>query len=42
MWIQAHRDLAKEWLQIHYCISGEDVKMAMHDSQDEWKIPIIS
>jgi hypothetical protein len=36
------RDPTKEWLQLHYCISGEDVEMEMHDWKDDWKIPVIA
>jgi hypothetical protein len=41
MWIQAHRDPAMDWLQLRYCIIGEDIEMTMQDWHNDWKIPII-
>jgi hypothetical protein len=42
MWIQAHRDPEKEWLQLRFCINAEEVEMEMRDWQDDWKIPVIT
>jgi hypothetical protein len=35
MWIQARRDPGKEWLQLRYCVTEEDVEMAMRDWHDD-------
>jgi hypothetical protein len=42
MWIQVHRDPGKEWLQLRYCITEEDVEMDMRDWPDDWKIPVLN
>jgi hypothetical protein len=41
MWIQAKRDPKKEWLQLRYCVTGEEVQWAMKDWPEEWKVPVI-
>jgi hypothetical protein len=40
MWIQARRDMGKEWLQLRYCVTKEDVEMAMRDWHDDWRISV--
>jgi hypothetical protein len=35
MCIQAHRDAEMEWLQLQYCINGEEVEMEMWDWKDD-------
>jgi hypothetical protein len=30
----------KEWLQMRYCITTEEVQWAMKDWKEEWKIPV--
>jgi hypothetical protein len=42
MWIQARRDPGKEWLQLIYCVTKEDVEMAMRDWHDDWKNPVLT
>jgi hypothetical protein len=42
MWIQAHRDPEKEWLQLQFCINAEEVEWAMRDLQHDWNIPVIT
>ena len=41
MWIQAKRDPKKEWLQLRYCVIGEEVQWYMKDWPEEWKVPFI-
>jgi hypothetical protein len=41
MWIQAKRDPTKEWLQLRHYVTGEEVKWAMKDCNEEWKVPVI-
>jgi hypothetical protein len=42
MWIQARRDLGKEWLQLRYCVTEDDIEMAMRDWHDDWRIPVLT
>lgn len=42
MWIQARRDPGKEWLQLTYCVTDEDIEMAMRDWHNDWKIPVLT
>jgi hypothetical protein len=35
MWIQVRRDPRKEWLKLRYCVTKEDVEMAMRDWRDD-------
>jgi hypothetical protein len=42
MWIQACKDPRKEWLQLRYCITEEDVEMTMRDWHDDWRIPVLT
>jgi hypothetical protein len=42
IWIQTKRDPKKEWLQLRYCVTGEEVQWAMKDWPKEWKVPVIS
>jgi hypothetical protein len=42
MWIQEHRDPAKEWLQLRFCIKVKEVEMEMRDWKDDWNIPFIT
>jgi hypothetical protein len=42
MWIQARRDPGKEWLQLRYCVTEEDVEMAMRDWHNDWRIPVLT
>jgi len=42
MWIQVHRDLGKEWLQLRYYVMEEDIEMAMRYFPDNWKIPFLT
>jgi hypothetical protein len=38
----AKRDPKKEWLQLRYCVTGEEVQWAMKDWPEEWKVPVVS
>jgi hypothetical protein len=42
VWIQEKRDPKKNWLQMRYCVTGEEVQWAMKDWPDEWKVPVTS
>jgi hypothetical protein len=42
MWIQQKRYPKKNWLQMRYCVTGEEVQWAMKYSPDEWKVPMNS
>jgi hypothetical protein len=42
MWIQEKRDPEKEWLQMRYCVTVEEVQWEMKDWKEEWKVPIFS
>jgi hypothetical protein len=41
MWIQEKRDPKKEWLQLRYCVTGEQVQWAIKDWPKEWKVRVI-
>jgi hypothetical protein len=32
----------KEWLQLRYCVTEEDIEMAMRDWHDDWRIPVLT
>jgi hypothetical protein len=40
MWIQEKRDPEKEWLQMRYCVTIEEVQWEMKDWKEEWKVPV--
>jgi hypothetical protein len=42
MWIKAKRDPKKNWLQMRYCVTTEEVQWAMKDWPEEWKVPVVS
>jgi hypothetical protein len=42
MWIQARKDLDKQWLQMRYCITEGDIDMVISEWADEWRIPTIT
>jgi hypothetical protein len=42
MWIQVCRDPGKEWLQLRYCITEDDIEMEMRDWHDDWRIPVLT
>jgi hypothetical protein len=42
MWIQARKDLDKQWLQMRYCITEGDIDMVISEWDDEWKTPILT
>jgi hypothetical protein len=42
MWIQVHRDLDKEWLQLWFDVNAEEVEWEIKDWKDDWKIPVIT
>lgn len=42
MWIEACRDLGKEWLQLRYCVMEEDIEMDMRDWKYDWRIPVLT
>jgi hypothetical protein len=42
MWIQVWKDLDKQWLQMHYCITEGDIDMVIGEWDDEWRIPAIT
>jgi hypothetical protein len=41
MWLQEKRDPAKEWFQLNYCVTMQDIEMEVHECPEEWKIPTI-
>jgi hypothetical protein len=41
MWIRACRDPRKDWIQMRYCITEDDIKMDMRDWPNEFKIPVL-
>jgi hypothetical protein len=41
MWIQPRQDLDKQWLQMCYCITKEDIDIIINEWLDEWRIPTI-
>jgi hypothetical protein len=42
VWIQEKKDPKKNWLQMRYCVTREEVQWAMKDWPDEWKVPVTS
>jgi hypothetical protein len=42
MWIQERKDLAKQWLQMRYCMTEGDIDMVIKKWDDEWRIPAIT
>jgi hypothetical protein len=42
MWIEARRDLGKEWLQLRYCVMEEDIEMDMRDWKYDWRVPVLT
>jgi hypothetical protein len=40
MWIQVERDPTKEWLQMRYYVTVEELQWAMKDWKDEWQVPL--
>jgi hypothetical protein len=42
MWIQARKDLNKQWLQMRYCIIEGDIDMVISEWYDEWRIPVLT
>jgi hypothetical protein len=42
VWLQDKRDLAKEWLQLNYCMNMQDIHMEVQEWLEEWRIPTIS
>jgi hypothetical protein len=42
MWIQAHKDPNKQWLQLQYCITEGDIDMVIKYWEDDWKIPSLT
>jgi hypothetical protein len=41
MWLQAKKDLTKEWLQLKYCVTTHDIHMEAQECLEEWKVPEI-
>jgi hypothetical protein len=41
MWLQAKRDPAKEWLQLKYCVTMQDIQMEVQEWPEEWRVPTI-
>jgi hypothetical protein len=41
MWIQAHKYLDNQWLQLRYWIKEVDIEMAIKDWEDDWRVPIL-
>jgi hypothetical protein len=41
MWLQEKRDPAKEWLQLNYCVTMQDIQMEVQEWSEEWKVPMI-
>jgi hypothetical protein len=41
MWLQAKRDPAKEWLQLKYCVTMQDIQMEVQEWLEEWRTPTI-
>jgi hypothetical protein len=41
MWLQAKRGLAKEWLQLKYCVTIHDIHMEVQEWPKEWITPTI-
>jgi hypothetical protein len=42
MWIQVRKDPNKKWLQLCYFIMEGDIKMAIKDWEEEWRIPVLT
>ena len=42
MWIQACRDPGKDWLQLRYYVTEEDIEMAMRNWHDDWRISVLT
>jgi hypothetical protein len=42
MWIQAQKDPNKQWLQMRYCITEDDIDMVIKEWEDEWKILVLT
>jgi hypothetical protein len=41
LWMQAKHDKAKEWLQLNYCITQEEIQREVQEWPEEWKVPQI-
>jgi hypothetical protein len=41
MWLQAKRDPTKEWLQLKYCVTMQDIQMEVQEWPEEWRVPTI-
>jgi hypothetical protein len=42
MWIHVCKDLDKQWIQMHYCITEGDINMVIKEWDDEWRILAIT
>jgi hypothetical protein len=42
MWIQVYRDPQKEWIELRCCVNEDDIEMAMQDSHDDWRVPVLT
>jgi hypothetical protein len=41
MWLQEKKDPTKEWLQLKYCVTMQDIHMEVQEWPEEWKVPEI-
>jgi hypothetical protein len=41
MWLQEKKDPTKEWLQLKYCVTMQDIHMEVQEWPEEWKVPTI-
>jgi hypothetical protein len=38
MWLWEKKDPIKEWLQLKYCVTMQDIHMEVQEWPDEWKV----
>jgi hypothetical protein len=41
LWMQAKCDKTKEWIQLNYCITQEEIEREVQEWPEEWKVPQI-
>jgi hypothetical protein len=41
MWLKSKKNPTKEWLQLKYCVTMQDIHMDVQEWPEEWKVPKI-
>jgi hypothetical protein len=42
MWLQEKRDPNKEWLQLSYSVTMQNIQMEVQEWPDKWKVLVIT